>query len=122
MFNCFGLAGGLRRAHERDVKEAKTFMATKAHHAHHSHSEDEDLEDWEGEIWGKNELEGYIRAKPGGCIVLIRGFVVDATSYLGEHVSHSLDATNAYSHDTSAWRSRYFASLLCTSRHEGSKQ
>lgn len=88
MFHRFGLASGLRRAHERDVKEAKTFMANKANHGHtHNTSEDEDLEEWDGEIWGKGKLEEYVQSKPGRCLVLIRGFVVDATSYLGEHVS-----------------------------------
>lgn len=62
-------------------------MANKANHGHtHTTSEDEDLEEWDGEIWGKGKLEEYVHSKPGRCLVLIRGFVVDATSYLFEHV------------------------------------
>lgn len=86
MFHRLGLAGGLRRAHEGDVKEAKAYMIQKHHHGHNHTSEDEDMAQWDGEAWGMQQVEQYIRDKPGRCIILVRGFVVDATSYLKEHV------------------------------------
>jgi len=81
---CLGLAGGLRRVHEEDVKEAEAYMAHRNQQGDQS-SEGEQAEEWEGEVWGMDEVRRYKRDKPSSCVVLIRGFVVDVTGYLGEH-------------------------------------
>lgn len=41
---------------------------------------------WNGEVWNAVQVQEYVK-KPGKCVVLIDGFVVDVTSYLGDHVS-----------------------------------
>lgn len=108
MFHTFGLASGLRRVRETDMLEAKRHMA----HAHHHHALPA-LSDiaavWVGDVWGVDALREYIRGKPGRCVLLLDGLLVDATSYLGEHVrvvlsgqhawlmiSHSLEARRYY--------------------------
>ncbi|KZP25296.1 hypothetical protein FIBSPDRAFT_918440 [Athelia psychrophila] len=84
MFHTFGLASGLRRVRETDMLEAKQHMA----HAHHHHALPA-LSDiaavWVGDVWGVDALREYIRGKPGRCVLLLDGLLVDATSYLGEH-------------------------------------
>jgi stearoyl-CoA desaturase (delta-9 desaturase) len=45
-------------------------------------------ETWLGDVWNLDELEKYVQASPGKCIILIEGFAVNATSYLTEHVRH----------------------------------
>lgn len=56
------------------------------HHHHHRHQSVFPPSEWLGEVWGFEELRGYLKAKPGRCVLLLDGMVVDATSYLGEHV------------------------------------
>lgn len=86
-----GLAKGLRRAREEDVSSALTWMHQKLHIHHQesdysSSSEDDEREDWTGPTWGEDELEIFVKAKPGRCVVIIDGFAIDVTGYLGEHV------------------------------------
>jgi stearoyl-CoA desaturase (Delta-9 desaturase) len=66
------------------VKEASAYMDHKTHH--HDISYSDDSNEWDGEVWDVGEVEKYSKAKSGRCIVLVDGFVVDVTSYLGEHV------------------------------------
>lgn len=40
---------------------------------------------WSGESWTKEELTKYATAK-GRCVLLLRGYAVDATEYMTEHV------------------------------------
>ena len=40
---------------------------------------------WNGEVWNTRQVQEYIN-KLGKCVVMIDGFVVDVTSYLGDHV------------------------------------
>lgn len=108
MFHRLGLANGLRRARKDEVEEAKAYMVHKAHHGH-SQSDGDDEEVWEGEVWGKDEVEQFKLGKLGRCVVLIRGFVVDVTSYLGEHVGfHS----SLHLHDLRAYIQPGGAALL----------
>jgi hypothetical protein len=85
MFHYLGLAQGLRRVNVDDVQEAKAYMAHKTHPGH-SNLDDEHAQEWEGELWGMDEIQQYRRDKPGRCVILIYEFVVDVTGYLGEHV------------------------------------
>ena len=47
--------------------------------------EDEESE-WEGPVWNEDDLRKYVNAKPGRCVVILDGYVIDVTRYLGEHV------------------------------------
>ncbi|KIM47500.1 hypothetical protein M413DRAFT_22154 [Hebeloma cylindrosporum] len=40
---------------------------------------------WTGEMWNLNQVKEFAQTKPGSCIVLIDGFAVDISAYLGEH-------------------------------------
>ena len=70
---------------EEDVREAKEHMAKKIHHGHY-HLEDDSAEEWKGETWGMDDIQRYRRNKSGRCVILVQGFIVDVTRYLGEHV------------------------------------
>ncbi|KAL1739712.1 hypothetical protein HDZ31DRAFT_48930 [Schizophyllum fasciatum] len=76
-----GFVKGLRRARDADLRAALAHMHLKSHH-HGISSEDED-ELWDGPVWDTAELKE--RAAQGSCLLVIDGYIVDATSYLGEH-------------------------------------
>jgi len=80
-----GLVQHLRRAREHDVQEAASYMRHIAQHG--VPPESEAMTTWDGEVWDLNRIEDYIRENTGRCVLLIHGFVVDVTTYLGEHVS-----------------------------------
>ncbi|KAF8971683.1 hypothetical protein BDZ97DRAFT_2024637 [Flammula alnicola] len=80
-----GLASSLRRAREEDLVEAVRHMQKKEALGI---VEPED-NSWDGEVWNLGRVKEYAEAKAGRCIVLIDGFVVDATQYLGEHPAGS---------------------------------
>lgn len=44
------------------------------------------VDSWEGRVWTNGQLDEYIKARPGRCVVLIDGYAIDVTNYLGEHV------------------------------------
>ena len=50
-------------------------------------SSEDDEESWKGATWEKETLRKYVTEKRNRCVILIDGYVVDVTSYLGEHVS-----------------------------------
>ncbi|KAF5353664.1 hypothetical protein D9758_008688 [Tetrapyrgos nigripes] len=127
-----GLITGLRRAREKDVNEARSYMTYKETYGVPP-PEDSDDEDFgfssvddsgtqsdgdsssshDGEssgsgsgssssststmrtrssngrgkwqMWTMKDVEEYVDAKQGRCVLLIGEWVVDATSYLGEH-------------------------------------
>lgn len=104
-----GLATGLRRARPGDINESLVYMYNKTHGSDSSllHkkpigareedelgfvSSDQDTKDVKREIWNEEKLMEYVSngkglGKGGRCVVVIRGYVADVTSYLGEHVS-----------------------------------
>jgi hypothetical protein len=104
---------GLRRARKDDMIEAVKYMHDKTLHGI---SPSYGMDVWEGEVWNSRQLDESINASPWRCILLIDGFAVDATKYLGEHVRlclisllQSLD--NA--HPTFlAWRCRLASQIL----------
>lgn len=67
-----------------DVKEAAAYMRQKTHDT--SSSVDDGLSKWTGDSWNLSQVEEYVRNKPGRCVVLLDGFVVDVSNYLSEHV------------------------------------
>lgn len=81
-----GLVMSLRRARKEDLVEALHHMKRK------ESSDDIEPEDnsWDGETWNILQVVEFAKAKTGRCIVLIDGFAVDVTSYLGEHVGSKI--------------------------------
>ncbi len=41
---------------------------------------------WDGPNWTIDDVQLYIQGTLGRCVLLIDDFVIDATSYMGEHV------------------------------------
>ncbi|KAF8910097.1 hypothetical protein CPB84DRAFT_1958587 [Gymnopilus junonius] len=76
-----GLVTSLRRARKDDLVEAVQYMQQKDRLGE---IESEDGT-WTGEIWNINQVKEYVQDEPGRCVLLIHGFAVDATKYLGEH-------------------------------------
>lgn len=81
-----GFATRLRRARQEDLIEAKRYMYHKTEYGVCPSSP----ETWPGDVWDLDELDKYLQASPGKSVILIEGFVVDATSYLAEHVRRHL--------------------------------
>ncbi|KAL5494752.1 hypothetical protein ACEPAI_213 [Sanghuangporus weigelae] len=104
-----GLATGLRRARNEDVKAAEARMRLHGHHVPHisfwdytslqassdesstaasqssMSSSSEDESEWDGPAWDESALRSYVAEKPGRCVVLLDGYAIDVTRYLGEH-------------------------------------
>lgn len=51
-----------------------------------STTEDTDAPDAKLESWDRQALDAYVKAKQGRCVVLLDGYAVDVTPYLGDHV------------------------------------
>ncbi|KAI4528276.1 hypothetical protein K525DRAFT_291292 [Schizophyllum commune Loenen D] len=77
-----GYVKGLRRARDADLRAALAHMQLKGHHDHET-SDEEDEEPWNGPVWSVADLKD--KASQGTCLLIIEGYVVDATAYLGEH-------------------------------------
>ncbi|KAL1722203.1 hypothetical protein EV715DRAFT_270635 [Schizophyllum commune] len=77
-----GYVKGLRRARDADLRAALAHMQSKGHHDHET-SDEEDEEPWNGPVWSVADLKD--KASQGTCLLIIEGYVVDATAYLGEH-------------------------------------
>jgi stearoyl-CoA desaturase (delta-9 desaturase) len=79
-FHYLGLVTKLRRAKDEDIRDGLEYMRLKEHGITLLEEQD-DIPTWTGQ-----DLEGFI-AKRNRCLILVDGCVVDATSYLPEHVS-----------------------------------
>lgn len=71
----------MRRAKNSDLKEAIEYMRRKE-----TGVVEVEAGTWNGEVWNTGQVQEYVE-KLGKCVVMIDGFVVDVTSYLGDHVS-----------------------------------
>lgn len=94
---------GLRRAREEDITHARAWMDHRQHHSSSSSggdydsefssmlstSEEDDEDAWTGEVWDEDRFRSFVTEKRSRCVVLIDGYAVDVTHYLGEHVSFS---------------------------------
>jgi len=80
----FGLVTSLRRARDEDLVDALNHMHKKEVLGMIEPEDDS----WDGKIWNLNQVKEFAQSKPGSCIVLIDGFAVDVTVYLGEHVRY----------------------------------
>ncbi|KAL0565346.1 hypothetical protein V5O48_016675 [Marasmius crinis-equi] len=80
-----GVKGQLRRAREEDIRDALEYMDHK--NAHGVPPPEPDESDSSANEWTTNDAMDYIRKYPGRCLILVQGWVLDVTEYLGEHVS-----------------------------------
>lgn len=78
-----GFASGLRRARTDDLQEAAHYMQ---HKLSHGALPPDCGEEWYGDVWEMERVDDYIKAKAGRCVILVDGFVVDVSGYVGEHV------------------------------------
>ncbi|CCA68915.1 probable stearoyl-CoA desaturase [Serendipita indica DSM 11827] len=90
-----GLATGLRKAHPEDIKAAQAWILSHHHEPFPASANDEaetDSAESTDEVvlakWSLNELNK--QAKQRGCLLVIDGFVVDASSYVGDHPGGSV--------------------------------
>lgn len=74
-----GLVRGLRRARKDDLIEALEYMQ------HKNESESSQDEEWVGETWSIDQVTEYAVKHEQYCILVVNGYAVDVTSYLGEH-------------------------------------
>ncbi|KAL4267930.1 Copper homeostasis protein cutC [Pleurotus pulmonarius] len=75
-----GLVRGLRRARKDDLIEALQYMQHK-----HEPEFSQDEEEWDGETWTLDEVREYAAKHEKRCTLVVNGFAVDVTPYLGEH-------------------------------------
>ena len=77
-----GLVTSLRRARNNDLKEAIEYM----HQKEILGVSEVKTDTWKGEVWNARQVQEYVE-NLGKRVVMIDGFIVDVTSYLGDHVS-----------------------------------
>ncbi|CCL98134.1 uncharacterized protein FIBRA_00128 [Fibroporia radiculosa] len=98
-----GLASGLKQARPSDISEAQDYMLHKVSAEEYVDSSkgEKSTDDWEGDRWTFAEVKSHVEAArlSGRCILIIDGYVIDATSYLGEHPGGS-SLLRAYSTNT----------------------
>ncbi|EPQ60464.1 hypothetical protein GLOTRDRAFT_135138 [Gloeophyllum trabeum ATCC 11539] len=78
-----GLVYSLRTARGDDIEDARQYMHEKSRGDRHRPHDEE--EEWSGAVWTKEKAEEYVAENPQRCVLLIEGFLVDATAYLKEH-------------------------------------
>ncbi|KAF9055874.1 hypothetical protein BJ165DRAFT_1554855 [Panaeolus papilionaceus] len=75
-----GLVTGLRRARPKDMVDALQYMRKKE-----AGKLEPERDFWECKTWNMDQIRMFAAEKTGRCVVLIDGYAVDVTSYLGEH-------------------------------------
>jgi stearoyl-CoA desaturase (delta-9 desaturase) len=83
-----GLVTGLRRAGELELNEATIYMH---HKTRYGVVPGDDANEWKGEVWDIEQVRKYAKGRAGSCVLLINGFVLDATPYLEKHVRPFFD-------------------------------
>lgn len=81
-----GLVTGLRQARDTDVKEALAYMKHKSLHGVPPRDVDEES-NRVYQYWTVGTARLYVKEHPSCCIILLNGWVVDATPYIQGHVS-----------------------------------
>lgn len=89
-----GLVTSLRRAEDKDLLEATRYMQRKEKVA--LVYLDSDVDSWDGELWDITRVKEFAQTKAGCCLILINGFMVDATPYLGKHVSANIQTISCF--------------------------
>ena len=90
--HCLGLVTSVRRAKPEDINEARFYMHRKIHHG--LPDSDSDNHQWFGEEWNCEQAKAYIAERPGACLLVIDGFFVNVSMYLGEHYHDELTSNN----------------------------
>lgn len=78
-----------------EIEDAKLFMHSKSHVTHHDgHSENNGEAEaaWSGPVWDMDQVLEYAEnmgTKTAPCLMVVDGFVIDATNYMKEHVGSS---------------------------------
>ncbi|KAF5391852.1 hypothetical protein D9757_001813 [Collybiopsis confluens] len=86
-----GLATGLRQARDADLKEALAYMNHKSLYGVPPEEDDDErlssdhLKNEGCQYWTIDAARLYVKERPGRCVVLLNGWVLDVTAYLGEH-------------------------------------
>lgn len=90
----FGFVTSLRRARTDEIEDAKRFIHSKSHitpthlASHPATALDRDAV-CDGPMWDMDQVLKYmedIGTKAAPCLMIVDGFVIDATSYMKEHV------------------------------------
>ncbi|KAG1783556.1 hypothetical protein EV702DRAFT_956927 [Suillus placidus] len=77
-----GLIKGVRRARPQDTHEARFYMHQKTHRVI---TDSDSTDEWSGEEWNYKQAKTHVAERPGACLLIIDGFFVDVSKYLGEH-------------------------------------
>ncbi|KAG0707436.1 hypothetical protein DFH29DRAFT_1055244, partial [Suillus ampliporus] len=77
-----GLIKSVRRARPEDINEARFYIHQKIRHGITDSDKDNE---WSGEEWTYEQAKASITERPGACLLIIDGFFVDVSMYLGEH-------------------------------------
>ncbi|KAJ3535565.1 hypothetical protein NM688_g6962 [Phlebia brevispora] len=80
----FGLVSNLRRARQDDVSEAKLYMSLKAFVDAEALEKLYPVDAGEQPSWTLEKAQEYADSA-GRCLVVIGGYIMDVTAYLGEH-------------------------------------
>lgn len=94
MLHRFGFVTGLRRARKDEIEDAKLFMHSKSHpspthSAGHCTTTGDGEAVWSGPVWDMHCVMEYMKDMGNNtapCLMVVDGFVIDATSYMKEHV------------------------------------
>lgn len=88
-----GLVTGLRKARQEDISAARSWILSHHHEPFPSSSASEEEDEItsfgnnDDDIKAKwNQEDLALNARKRNCLLVIDGFVVDASGYLGEHV------------------------------------
>ena len=84
-----GLATSLKRARQDDLNEAKLHMAAKRDMPDEDKRQVTATRQLSSPSWTMEETRAYAAAKLGRCVLVLDDYVVDATTYLSEHVRSS---------------------------------
>ncbi|KIK63589.1 hypothetical protein GYMLUDRAFT_443395 [Collybiopsis luxurians FD-317 M1] len=86
-----GLVNGLRQARIADLNEALAYMSHKSLYGEPPKDDEDDRNvgktsnDKGCQYWTIDKARLFVKEQPGRCIVLLDGWAVDVTAYLGEH-------------------------------------
>lgn len=78
------LVTGLRKASNAEIQYSVKYMQSK--------KDDQGLvDDVRLEFWNMGEVFDYIAEEKERCVLVINGYVIDATKYMAAHVRYTMD-------------------------------
>jgi len=78
------LVTGLRKASNAEIQYSAKYMQSKK-------DERGPVDDVRLECWNMGEVFDYIAEEKERCVLVINGYVVDATKYMAAHVRYTID-------------------------------